>query len=138
MSAYLPFARTAVLATLTLGGAAAQAQIDLSTYVRTGVFNLPSTTTGSNLLANEASAVTYNWDRDSLFVVGDGGTALVEVSKTGALIGSMTLTGFTSTAVGDPEGITTSATASSCCRWNASARPHSSTTLLAETLQSPT
>ena len=106
MSAYLPFARTAVLATLTLGGAAAQAQIDLSTYVRTGVFNLPSTTTGSNLLANEASAVTYNWDRDSLFVVGDGGTALVEVSKTGALIGSMTLTGFTSTAVGDPEGIT--------------------------------
>lgn len=105
MSAHLPFARTAVLAALTLGAAAAQAQIDLSTYVRTGVFNLPSTTTGSNLLANEASAVTYNWDRDSLFVVGDGGTAIVEVSKTGALIGSMTLTGFTSTAVGDPEGI---------------------------------
>lgn len=105
MSASLPFARTALLAALTLGAAAAQAQIDLSTYVRTGVFNLPSTTTGSNLLANEASAVTYNWDRDSLFVVGDGGTAIVEVSKTGALIGSMTLTGFTNTAVGDPEGI---------------------------------
>lgn len=105
MTAHLPFARAAALAALALGAAAAQAQIDLSTYVRTGVFNLPSTTTGSNLLANEASAVTYNWDRDSLFVVGDGGTAIVEISKTGALIGSMTLTGFTSTAVGDPEGI---------------------------------
>ena len=105
MSASLPFARLAVLAALTLGAAAAQAQIDLSTYVRTGVFNLPSTTIGSNLLANEASAVTYNWDRDSLFVVGDGGTAIVEVSKTGVLIGSMQLSGFTATATGDPEGI---------------------------------
>jgi len=93
-------------AACALAAGAAEAQIDLSTYVRTGIFNLPSTTLGSNLLANEASAVTYNWDRDSLFVVGDGGTAIVEVSKTGALIGSMTLTGFTDTAVGDPEGIT--------------------------------
>ena len=96
----------ALAAALALGTAAAQAQIDLSTYVRTGVYNLPSATTGANLLANEASAVTYNWDRDSLFVVGDGGTSIVEVSKTGALIGSMTLSGFTSTSVGDPEGIT--------------------------------
>lgn len=96
---------TALTAALALAGAGAQAQIDLGTYVRTGVFNLPSATTGTNLLANEASAVTYNWDRDSLFVVGDGGTSIVEVSKTGALIGSMLLSGFTSTAVGDPEGI---------------------------------
>jgi len=55
-----------------LAAGAAQAQIDLSTYVRTGIFNLPSAATGTNLLANEASAVTYNWERDSLFVVGDG------------------------------------------------------------------
>jgi uncharacterized protein YjiK len=101
----LPFARQALAATVALAATGAQAQIDLSTYVRTGVFNLPSATTGVNLLANEASAVTYNWDRDSLFVVGDGGTAIVEVSKTGALIGSMQLSGFTNTAVGDPEGI---------------------------------
>lgn len=101
----LPFARHALAAALSLAAAAAQAQIDLSTYVRTGVFNLPSATTGANLLANEASAVTYNWDRDSLFVVGDGGTSLVEVSKTGALISSMLLSGFTATATGDPEGI---------------------------------
>jgi len=100
-----PIRQVAVAAGLALAAMAGHAQIDLSTYVRTGVFNLPSATTGSNLLANEASAVTYNWDRDSLFVVGDGGTAIVEVSKTGALLGSMTLTGFTSTAVGDPEGI---------------------------------
>jgi uncharacterized protein YjiK len=91
-------------ALLALGGAA-QAQIDLSQYVRTGVFNLPSATTGTNLLANEASSVTYAWDRDTLFVVGDGGTSIVEVTKTGTLVGSMLLSGFTSTAVGDPEGI---------------------------------
>lgn len=101
----LGLTRPALAALMALSATAAQAQIDLSTYVRTGVFNLPSATTGANLLANEASGVTYNWDRDSLFVVGDGGTAIVEVSKTGALIGSMQLSGFTNTAVGDPEGI---------------------------------
>lgn len=99
------FAPLAAAAALLAASTAATAQIDLSLYVRTGIYNLPSNTSGTNLLANEASAVTYNWDRDTLFVVGDGGTAIVEVSKTGQLIGSMTLSGFTSTSVGDPEGI---------------------------------
>ena len=50
-------------------------------------------TARARLLAQEASAVTYDWDTDTLFgVVGDGGTSVVQVSKTtGALINSMTL-----------------------------------------------
>jgi len=51
--------------------------------------------------ASEASAVTYNWDTDTLFVLGDEGDALVEVRKDGSVVGSMTLTGF-----GDTEGLT--------------------------------
>src|SRR5262245_41755536 len=69
--------------------------VDLSTYVRVGRFDLPEPTRtaapANNLLAQEASAVTYNWDTDTLFVVGDGGTSVVQVSKTGQLIDSMTL-----------------------------------------------
>ena len=44
-----------------------------------------------NLLAQEASAVTYDWDTGTLFVAGDGGTSVVQVTKTGQLIDSMTL-----------------------------------------------
>ena len=50
-------------------------------------FDLPeptrTTPPANSLLAQEASAVTYNWDTDTLFVVGDGGTSVVQVSKTG-------------------------------------------------------
>jgi uncharacterized protein YjiK len=70
--------------------------MDLSKYVRVGRFDLPEPTRttppdGTSLLAQEASAVTYDWDTDTLFVVGDGGTSVVQVTKTGALIDSMTL-----------------------------------------------
>jgi uncharacterized protein YjiK len=70
--------------------------MDLSRYVRVGRFNLPEPTRTTppdsvSLLAQEASAVTYDWDTDTLFVVGDGGTSVVQVTKTGALIDSMTL-----------------------------------------------
>src|SRR5215831_866812 len=69
--------------------------VDLSTYLRTGRFDLPEPTRTAHppnsLLAQEASAVTYDWDTDTLFVVGDGGTSVVQVSKTGQLIDSMTL-----------------------------------------------
>jgi uncharacterized protein YjiK len=66
--------------------------VDLSTYARTARLDLP-TSTGPNQLASEASSVTYDWDTDSLFVVGDEGTAVVQVDKdTGALIDSMPLT----------------------------------------------
>jgi uncharacterized protein len=86
--------------------------IDLSTYTRVGRYNLPEPTrtiapTGS-VLAQEVSAVTYNFDTDTLFVLGDGGRSIVQVSKTGQLINSMTLAAGSSpqgTTFYDPEGL---------------------------------
>src|SRR6185295_13701983 len=73
----------------------APTSVDLSRYVRVGRFDLPeptrTTSPANSLLAQEASAVTYNWDTDTLFVVGDGGTSVVQVTKTGTLVNSMTL-----------------------------------------------
>jgi uncharacterized protein YjiK len=75
--------------------AAALTGLDLSTYVRVGRFDLPEPTRTvpppNSLLAQEVSAVTYDRDTDTLFVVGDGGTSIVQVTKTGQLIDSMTL-----------------------------------------------
>ena len=69
--------------------------IDLSTYVLVARYDLPEPTRtaapANSLLAQEVSAVTYNWDTGTLFVVGDGGTSVVQVSLTGQLIDSMTL-----------------------------------------------
>ncbi len=52
--------------------------MDLSTYVRVGRHDLPEptriTAPANSVLAQEVSGVTYNWDTDTLFVVGDGGT----------------------------------------------------------------
>ena len=93
--------------------AAAPVSVDLSTYVRVGRFDLPEPTRTppppNSLLAQEASGVTYDWDTDTLFVVGDGGTSVVQVTKTGALIDSMTLAPGGSpqgTEFYDTEGIT--------------------------------
>ncbi len=87
--------------------------VDLSTYLRIGRFDLPeptrTTPPANSRLAQEASAVTYNWDTDSLFIVGDGGTSVVQVSKTGQLIDSMTFAPGSSpqgTDFFDPEGLT--------------------------------
>ena len=87
--------------------------VDLSTYVRVGRYDLPeptrSTEPTTNLLAQEVSAVTYNWDTNTLFVVGDGSTAIVQISKTGELIDSMTLASGSSpqgTEFYDTEGLT--------------------------------
>jgi uncharacterized repeat protein (TIGR02543 family) len=88
--------------------------IDLSRYVRVARYGLPhwKTTTppdGFSLLCQEASSVTWNWDTDTLFIVGDGGTSIVQVSKTGAYINSMTLASGSSpqgTEFYDTEGIT--------------------------------
>ncbi|HJZ81348.1 MAG TPA: SdiA-regulated domain-containing protein, partial [Pyrinomonadaceae bacterium] len=87
--------------------------VDLSNYARIGRFDLPEPTRTAHppnsLLAQEASAVTYDWDSDTLFVVGDGGTSVVQVTKTGQLIDSMTLAPGPSpqgTDFFDTEGIT--------------------------------
>jgi uncharacterized protein YjiK len=89
------------------------AGIDLSRYTRVGRYTLPEPTriappNSISLLAQEVSAVTYNSDTDTLFVVGDGGTSIVQVSKTGQLIDSMTLAAGGSpqgTEFFDPEGL---------------------------------
>jgi uncharacterized protein len=69
--------------------------IDLSQYALVARYDLPeptrTTAPTNSLLAQEVSGVTYNVDTDTLFVVGDGGTSIVQVSKTGQLIDSMTL-----------------------------------------------
>lgn len=69
--------------------------VDLSTYTRVGRYDLPEPTRTAappdSLLAQEVSSVTYDPDTDTLFVVGDGGTSVVQVTKTGQLIDSMTL-----------------------------------------------
>ncbi len=82
--------------------------IDLATYGIVGRHPLPThldtpgTPAGSEL-ATEVSAITYNWDTDTLFVVGDEGTSVVQVSKTGQLIDSMTLAAG---EFADTEGLT--------------------------------
>ena len=88
--------------------------VDLSTYTRVARYDLPeptrTTAPTNSLLAQEASAVTYNKDTGTLFVIGDGGTSIVQVSKTGQLIDSMTLALDASKPQGtyfyDPEGLT--------------------------------
>jgi uncharacterized protein YjiK len=87
--------------------------VDLSTYTRVGRYDLPEPTRtiapANSLLAQEVSAVTYNWDTDTLFVVGDGSTSIVQVTKTGQLINSMTLAPGNSpqgTDFYDTEGLT--------------------------------
>jgi uncharacterized protein YjiK len=70
---------------------ASAASLDLSRYSVTGSFYLPTST------ADESSAITWNWDTDTLFVVGDEGDYITEVSKTGTVLGSMRLTGFDDT-----------------------------------------
>jgi uncharacterized protein YjiK len=84
----------AVLLAPALAGAQV-ASLDLGNYQLTRTVGLPA---GA---AAEASAVTWNWDRDSLFVVGDEGDAIVEVDRNGTLLSSMSLSGFD-----DTEGLT--------------------------------
>jgi uncharacterized protein YjiK len=113
---------------------AALTGIDLSQYVRVGRYTLPDPTNkngnmtaaqftaqqagvlaSGSLLAQEASGVTYNPDTNTLFVVGDGGTSVVQVTLDGKLIDSMTLAPATGNTlalgevqnryISDPEGI---------------------------------
>ncbi len=85
----------AIALALPLAATAQVAAIDISSYVLVGRHDLPEPTRTAaplnNLLAQEASAVTYNWDTNTLFVVGDGSTAITQVSLTGQLIDTMTL-----------------------------------------------
>lgn len=68
---------------------------DLANYRLTATYALPFPA------ADEASAVAWNWDNGNLFVLGDEGEALVEVTRQGVFVSQMTLTGFD-----DTEGLT--------------------------------
>src|SRR3954452_16692539 len=90
-----PRALGLAVAVLAFAPAHARAAIDLSSYVRVGRYDLPEPTRtqapAGNLLAQEASGVTYDRDTGTLFVVGDGGTSVTQVTKTGQLVNTMTL-----------------------------------------------
>jgi uncharacterized protein YjiK len=87
-----------------LGTAAASAApFNLASYRVTGNFVLDSLG-GMGL---EASAVAYARDRGTLFFVGDEGLGVVEISRTGATIGSMTFSGWPAASTNhDAEGLT--------------------------------
>jgi uncharacterized protein YjiK len=108
LSALIALAFSASLATAATGA------VDLSQYQLVGRYALPDPSTtvapANNLLAQEASAVTWNRDTNTLFITGDGGTSIVQVSLSGALINSTTLgldpTKPQGAAYDDPEGLT--------------------------------
>jgi uncharacterized protein YjiK len=112
----LKISQLCTLSTLALASLSALAGVDgvdLSQYQLVGRYALPEPTTTTppvnSLLAQEASAVTWNWDTNSLFVIGDGSTSIVQVDLQGKLIDSMTLALGSSpqgTAFYDTEGIT--------------------------------
>lgn len=81
----------------------------LSHYTLTGTYALPLQAPGLSI-QYEASAVTWNRDTNTLFILGDGGRYIQQVSLTGAVIDSMALplaTGASRAGVefDDPEGL---------------------------------
>ena len=88
----------AVLAALALSTAPSfgiVTNVDLNNYQLVGTYALPAGP------ASEASAVTYNPDTGTLFVLGDEGNDLVEVDLQGNQISDMSLSGWN-----DTEGLT--------------------------------
>lgn len=104
--------------TVTVNVTTGPTAVDLSTYVRVARYDLPeyrrtplpAGTAAHNLLCDEASAVTYNWDTDTLFITGDGGRSITQVTKTGQLVDTMSLALNPANPQGtefyDPEGLT--------------------------------
>ena len=107
-SAPSPSTAAATLATPTLSFVAPGESLDLANYTLVGQYGL-QVGSGTNLLAGEVSAVTWNKDTDTLFIVGDNGTSVTQIGKTGQLIDTMTLPADASKPQGtyyyDPEGI---------------------------------
>jgi uncharacterized protein YjiK len=97
-------------AVMTMAGLSAHAQwAGLSNYVSVGTYALPIQAPGLNI-QYEASAVTWNRDTNTLFIVGDGGRYIQQTSLTGAVIDTMFLpvaTGASRAGVefDDPEGL---------------------------------
>ena len=87
-------AAVSVLACTTAAHAAIT-KLDLANYQLASRFDLPGDS------ASESSAITYNFDSGNLFVLGDEGDAIVEVTTAGAVVSTMALSGFD-----DTEGLT--------------------------------
>jgi len=93
-------AAAAAFFTLT---ASAQSSINLAGYSLSGNYTL-ETLGGMGL---EASGVTYARDRGTLFFVGDEGTGVVEISRSGQTLGSMRFSNWPSASSNhDAEGLT--------------------------------
>jgi uncharacterized protein YjiK len=85
------------------GSALAQTSIGLNNYVLSASYTLDAL----GGLGLEASAVTYARDRGTLFYVGDEGLGVVEISRSGQLIGSMAFNwAGTGSSNNDAEGLT--------------------------------
>ena len=88
----------------TLSFVAPQESLDLANYTLSRRVTLPvNETAGANQIAMEVSAVTYNEVTDSLFIIGDEGTYITQLSKAGAVIDTMDLPAG---LFADPEGLT--------------------------------
>lgn len=96
--------KTLIAALAALGAVTASAApIDLANYRVTGDFTLDALG-GMGL---EASAVTYARDRGTLFFVGDEGLGVVEISRTGQTLGSMSFSNWPAASTNnDAEGLT--------------------------------
>lgn len=85
MAASLLKALLAAAACAATLGAQATGSINLGSYVPTSSYAIPAL----GGLGLEASAVTYARDRGTLFVVGDEGLGVLEITRTGSFVGSM-------------------------------------------------
>jgi uncharacterized protein YjiK len=92
----------AAAAALSAATAGATASINLGLYQLSGSYAIDSLG-GVGL---EASAVTWARDRGTLFIVGDEGLGVVEISTTGATVSSMRFSGWPSASTNnDAEGL---------------------------------
>jgi len=98
------------LALAAAGCVSAQAadSLNLANYQVTATYGLDIFNgTGGGLSGLEGSAIAYARDRGTLFFVGDEGTGIIEISRTGQTIGSMTFNwANTGSTKNDTEGLT--------------------------------
>lgn len=101
-STRLPLAAIVVLA-LTAGATVEAGPFSLDNYQVTSVYSLDTL----NGLGLEGSAITYARDRGTLFFVGDEGLGVVEISRTGQTLSTMTFSGWPAASTNhDAEGLT--------------------------------
>ena len=83
--------RAGIAAVVAVAGSAANAQwAGLGSYVNVATYALPIQAPGLSI-QYEASAVAWNRNTNTLFIVGDGGRYIQQTSLTGAVIDSMAL-----------------------------------------------